>query len=354
MLQINRTMICYLFKHMPNHKRIRCFSFVFGIGCVVLTTVLIWGLVKTKGGVPTVSNAGRVIWTNPPGVEILSYDWLNQTQFIYLAESKDMFSISLFDVQTRKDSIICKATEYLNQLGSNVQEQYHLEISPDHKWLLIEQGEGKSALVFSLDKTKPSIVKTPISAKDGPICWYDETGLAQFVRKGTKSEAHFYQIDGETVSWKTIEISVPIAYPMAFRRDESCFVWPIKRNSRLEIIRLWLGSPLTIMTNSVMHLSDHGFQESPVFSPNGKNLAWLQASQSQDTLHFKPWFPFLSRNHEWVQTIYVADLTKKTVRRLAISEEKSRITSIMWIPDGSISVLLDRKLYLLPNRKIKN
>lgn len=295
-------------------------------------------------------NQSNVVWVIPHSVEFLDYDWIGQTQLLYISKRQTNIDLNLVNTKTQIGSALSKATLELNSLRVNTGSGLSWQITACGKKLLIQCDSVSGFDRFVLTLGDQSVLKLPLPSASGTLCWFNGCdGVALFVRnKSTNTITLCNWIDG-TNSINTIELPLRFAYPVGFRSDRYCFVSPLIRSNSVEISQTRLWPKVENLEKVVTDISNGWTPEMPIFSHNGCYLAWRKVIHSRiPQIKLLSRLPFFRLSYSDKQSIQILNLKTASVRTFDVSVDESGVSKLRWLgDDSSVSFISGDKVFVI-------
>jgi len=332
--------------------------------CLCLSFLLVVALVLRSGiGArgQSLQSDSKVIWEPSGNATLMGYDWLSQTQLVWIIEQRrGRFEMGILDLETGAMSVLSQGTSELRK--ARIRAGEIVRVSPDGAWvcfsgaphhsgLVSEETAATGAKLFVFNRLDSTIASTPFSASERPVCWFvtsdGVSSLVQFTNFRGGCEARV--LDPREMSHvRTITLPFTVPHPVAFRQDQDCFVFPQVRGDNEEICRFRLLPDTPLRIESIPLIRNRRHYE-PAFSQDGWKLGWVERSVERIPRPRRSGSPFaLDFSRQTVYELFVLDLADKRIQAVAASFGETAIENFKFAPGARyISYVKGRGLYLV-------
>jgi hypothetical protein len=264
---------------------------------------------------------------------IAQYDWIDETQIVYLKRFEGATAARAWDVQTQTERALPNVNEGLRDAGISIENENYFQLSPQRGLLLCGSDDESNRFLSVVALKKEFTLKIPLDSGDGPVCWISECALVQFARG--KNRALIFEWDKtNTLKEIPITIPIPIGFPLRFFEGDDFFQSVFRQGNTLEISRIRLGPHPEVAQKIGIPVAGDGIQENPEFSIDGRKLAWIEVSPGRK-LKFEYHFPFFGIRHPIRRFLVVADIETRKVRKIGLVPEGASILCLRWVPDSN-------------------
>lgn len=291
----------------------------------------------------------KSIWTLPRGTSVVGFDWLNQTQIVYLTYDHGTSAVYCFDTSKSVALLLKSPTEQLRRNNVAKCEHGSFSLSPTRSLLFFERRIEAARFLIVLNLFTSSFKQWELPDDLVYVTWlpYDR-GIAEFT---SNREGHFVLLTdlGEDPRTQKLRVPMRVDNPAMFRPADGRLLVPIATDHLLEINEIDLNSGNSRTSGMSFRIRDGGDLMEPAFSPKAVSLAWLQTSTSfLPRVEMTPVFPFLAVHRHSAWRVWVANIATRTIQRLR-PDVPPGTSGLKWTPDATGLCFFDGgSMYLLP------
>lgn len=277
----------------------------------------------------------RIVWDLPGRLELLGYEWVNDTELVFVQYARNGGRIGRFDMANQKCKMLDQVNLVMDRANMKVRFAEDWSLSNSHEMLLVRNRTATNTLFCSINIKNAELTKYLPLPEGGNAMWLpDDSGLV-YINSNYRGSS--VRIVRPLLSGDTLPIQLPfrLGFPLIIRTNDSCLVAVHASGDILYFDFCQALHNSYSCTNVQIKLQTTNVMAAPALSRDGQRLAWIEPIYN-------------SRTDSLMQNLFIADCQNKQIRFIGNLANGDTVSMLRWAMDGqSLSFLQNRRIYLI-------